>query len=1013
MSIDDVLLSENEAARLEALYQYKILDSLPEEAFDDITRLAAYICDTPIALISLVDAQRQWFKSKVGTDITENPLNTGFCPFVIQKGDRLIIPDTLADEQYATNPVVVSNPSVRFYAGVPLTTALGHILGTICVIDYVPRELSPKQFDALQALSRQVMTQIEWRHSLIELSLTSAERQQAQEELQKANDQLEIRVENRTVELNNALERLQGEITERQRTEEILREDAECLSAIVATQYDIATAELNLNKVMNLIARRTQNLTCASGAAIELVEGDEMVYHVTSGTVANYIGLRLKIATSLSGYCVRTSEILLCNDALLDPRVDIVACRRVGVRSMIVVPLHHDCRVVGVLKVVSPSAHSFGERDVQTLQLMAGLIGAAILHTSEFEAKQVQINERQQAESALQLAHNELESRVSERTKELKVANVLLQAEIFERRQAEEALRHSEERYRSLMLATTQIIWTNSADGRMIGEQPSWSAFTGQTYEEYQNFGWSAAIHPDDVEQTIACWNRAVLTQSLCEMEHRVCRHDGEYRYFSVRAAPVLNADGSIREWAGAHTDITERKRAEEALRQSEQRLAWHSRHDGLTGLVNRWEFEQRLKLALSSAKTDNQQHSLCYLDLDQFKIVNDTCGHAAGDELLRQVTALLKKQVRSSDTLARLGGDEFGLLLNQCPLVQSLRIANVLRQSLQEFRFVWQDKTFTIGVSIGLVAINADTLDLSSVLSAADMACYAAKNAGRNRVHLYQADDQDLAIGHGQMQWISRLTKALQSNSFCLYYQPIVPLALAQSKGKHYEILLRLVDETGLLVPPMAFIPAAERYNLMHLIDRWVISTFFASLDQHCQEAGQCCLELGCSSMYAINLSGASINDDSFIDFLHQQFTLYSIPPQVICFEITETVAITNLGKAGELISKLKQLGCSFALDDFGSGMSSFAYLKNLPVDYLKIDGEFIKDIVDDPTDLALTQAINQVGHAMGIQTIAEFVENDTILEKIRELGVNYAQGYGIAKPQPLQFNGSTVALA
>lgn len=452
--------------------------------------------------------------------------------------------------------------------------------------------------------------------------------------------------------------------------------------------------------------------------------------------------------------------------------------------------------------------------------------------------------------------------------------------------------------------------------------------------------------------------------------------------------------------------EIVERKRAEVALRESEQRLAWHSRHDGLTGLINRWEFEQRLEQALITAKTHNQQHSLCFLDLDQFKIVNDTCGHAAGDELLRQVTALLQNQVRATDTLARLGGDEFGLLLNCCSLIQSMRIANALRQSLQEFRFSWQDKTFTIGVSIGLVVINADTLDLSNILSAADMACYAAKNAGRNRIHLYEADDQDLAISHGQMQWISRLTKALQSNSFCLYSQPIVPLAPALSKEKYYEILLRLQDETGVLVPPMAFIPAAERYNLMHFIDRWVISTFFASFDQHCQEAGQCCLELCCSTRYAINLSGASINDDSFIDFLEQQFTLYSVPPQVICFEITETVAIINLSKAGKLIRKLKQLGCCFALDDFGSGMSSFAYLKNLPVDYLKIDGEFIKDIVDDPTDLALTKAINQVGHAMGIQTIAEFVENDNILEKITALGIDYAQGYGIAKPQPLQFN-------
>jgi signal transduction histidine kinase len=408
MSIN-ALLPNNEAVRLKALCQCEILDTPQDKAFDDITRLAADICGTPIALITLIDTERQWFKSKVGADITENPLHVGFCPFVIQKGDSLIIPDTLADEQYATNPVVVSTPYVRFYAGVPLTTVEGHILGTICVIDYVPRELSPKQVEALQALSRQVMTQIELRHSLIGLSLTNAELKRSQSELQKANDELEIRVKNRTTELRNACSQLQSEMNERKQVEEMLRNDAKRLSAIIATQYDIAIAELNLNKVMNLIVERAQNLTCASGAAIELVEGDEMVYHATSGTVADYTGLRLKIAASLSGNCVRTGEILRCNDAELDPRVDIVACRRVGARSMIVVPLHHDRKVVGVLKVLSPQAHSFGERDVQTLQLMAGLIAAAMSHASEFSAKQAQINERKLAEEVLTENVRELE----------------------------------------------------------------------------------------------------------------------------------------------------------------------------------------------------------------------------------------------------------------------------------------------------------------------------------------------------------------------------------------------------------------------------------------------------------------------------------------------------------------------------------------------------------------------------------------------------------------------------
>lgn len=446
-----------------------------------------------------------------------------------------------------------------------------------------------------------------------------------------------------------------------------------------------------------------------------------------------------------------------------------------------------------------------------------------------------------------------------------------------------------------------------------------------------------------------------------------------------------------------------EKKRSEAALRESEQRLAWQAKHDPLTGLVNRREFEQRLEEVLLIAKTEPQKHSLCYLDLDRFKIVNDTCGHGAGDELLRQVTALLRSQVRATDLLARLGGDEFGLLLYNCSPKQALAIANSLRQSLQEFRFIWDDKTFTIGVSIGLVAIDPDTPNLTNALNAADAACYVAKNTGRNRVHIYQSDDREVARQHSQIHWVAKLTKALEKNRFCLYYQPIISLAPDRSAWEHYEVLLRLHDETGTLVSPMIFIPAAERYHLMQNIDRWVIRTLFASQGEYYRENWNRCQQKGERCMYSINLSGASMVDDQFVDFLHEQFAAYRVPPQVICFEITETVAITNLSRARKLIHEVKNLGSCFALDDFGSGMSSFAYLRNLPVDYLKIDGDFIKDIVEDATDLALTEAINHIGHVMGLQTIAEFVENNTILEKLKVLGVDYAQGYGIAKPRPL----------
>lgn len=450
--------------------------------------------------------------------------------------------------------------------------------------------------------------------------------------------------------------------------------------------------------------------------------------------------------------------------------------------------------------------------------------------------------------------------------------------------------------------------------------------------------------------------------------------------------------------------DITERKQAELALRESERRLSWQASHDPLTELVNRREFEQHLQQAVVSATISDCQHALCYLDLDQFKIVNDTCGHVAGDELLRQVSAAFKTGLRKTDILARLGGDEFGVLLYQCPLVQAVRIADKLREQIQEFRFSWDNKTFSIGVSIGLVVIDADTESLASVLSAADAACYAAKNNGRNRVHIYQLDDRELAQQRGEMQWVSRIPKALEENRFRLYSQRIVPIARTET-FEHHEILLRLEDETERIVSPMAFIPAAERYHHMYLIDRWVISTLFAHLEQHYQNCA-CNQTQHRLSRYGVNLSGDSINDDRFVEFVQEKFVLHRIPPAIICFEITETVAIRNLAKAAQFINKFKAIGCHFALDDFGSGMSSFAYLKNLPVDYLKIDGVFVKDIVKDAIASEMVEAIARIASVMKIQTIAEFVENDNILSKLRSLGVDYAQGYGIGKPSPFDLN-------
>ncbi len=426
------------------------------------------------------------------------------------------------------------------------------------------------------------------------------------------------------------------------------------------------------------------------------------------------------------------------------------------------------------------------------------------------------------------------------------------------------------------------------------------------------------------------------------------------------------------------------------------EKLSYQASHDALTGLVNRREFEQRLRHLIDLARQENTEHARCYLDLDQFKVINDTCGHVAGDELLRQLGMLLPDQVRKGDTLARLGGDEFGVLMERCSITQATRVANALLDAIRNLQFHWEDKTFNIGVSIGVVPIDETSESITEVLSTADSACYAAKDGGRNQIHVYREDDTKIAERHGEMQWVARIQHALEDNRFELYAQPIASVAAPDSAPVHYEILLRMQDERGQIVLPGAFLSAVERYNLSARLDNWVILNAFEWLVQH----PKCMQEL---NLLSINLSGHSLGDSQLMVHIIERFEEGRIPPEKICLEITETAAITNLTNATRFIKVLKEWGCRFALDDFGSGLSSFAYLKNLPVDFLKIDGLFVKDILDDAIDYAMVKSINEIGHVMGKKTVAEFVDSEAILSSLKVIGVDYAQGYAVGKPRPI----------
>lgn len=563
--------------------------------------------------------------------------------------------------------------------------------------------------------------------------------------------------------------------------------------------------------------------------------------------------------------------------------------------------------------------------------------------------------------------------------------------DITESKIREKDLQESEERFRNLIEGSVQGIYIHR-DFKPLFVNQAFANILG-----YESANELLATVESIVEHH-APHERARLRGY---MELRLQGGDApvRYEYQALRRdGTLITLQNAVRviNWQGEPAiqstviDVTE-------ARELSEQLSYQASHDALTGLLNRRAFEQRLRQCLETARKERIEHVFCYLDLDQFKVINDTCGHVAGDELLRQLGQLLHETIRDRDTLARLGGDEFGILLERCSIKEAARVTTAVQNAVERFRFQWEEKSFNVGLSIGVVPINEASESMAGVLSMADAACYAAKDAGRNRVHVYAPDDTELAKRRGEMHWVAEINRALEENRFELYFQSIVPLSKHEADGEGYELLIRMRDENGEIIAPGAFLPAAERYSLATKVDRWVVSTAFEWLSRHREQLERMLL---CS----INLSGSSLGDDEFLKFILAQFEKLNLPPEKICFEVTETAAIANLTTATYFIRALKQRGCPFALDDFGSGLSSFAYLKNLPVDYLKIDGMFVRDIVEDPIHLAMVKSINEMGRVMGKQIIAEFVESDAIRQKLEELGVNYAQGFGIGRPRPLE---------
>jgi len=723
-------LPDNEKTRLAALRALDVLDSGPEAALDALVRVASIVCATPISLLSLVDAERQWFKANIGLPgTTETPRDIAFCAHAILDEPIFEVPDAALDPRFADNPLVAGGPGIRFYAGAPVQLSDGSRVGTLCVIDSVPHQLTPSQREVLACLATAAAQALEGRHAI----------------------------------------------------------------------------------------RRTRQL------ADELAEQHEL------------------------------------------------------------------------------------------LQVTLRAIGDAVIETN----------------------------------------------------------------------AQGAVVWMNPVAEALTG----WMSGQARELPLEAVFSVIGIVDRQPVEQLVQkCLARAEVGNAAAH-SILVSRHGQEIGIDSS-VSPIFHENGAALGVVIVFRDVTEQRRLSGEIH-------FRASHDALTGLLNRTEFEARLQRAWQTARDEAAEHALMYVDLDRFKVVNDTCGHDAGDKLLKQVATMLREAVRASDVVARLGGDEFAILLERCAPDQAQQIGQSLCDRMDQFRFVHQDQRMRIGTSIGLVTVHALWDTPAAILQAADAACYAAKQGGRNRVHRWLDSDAGLVARSGETRWAARIEQALDEDRFTLFAQRIAPLT-GQHDGLHAEVLVRMLGSDGELIAPGAFFPAAERYQLAPRIDRWVLKH---ALDWLRAQAGSQRVR-----QLSVNLSGQSVGDHEFHRWAFECLSAAGEEScRSLCLEITETVAITHLEDAAAFIAGVRAMGVRVALDDFGAGASSFGYLKRLAVDCLKIDGQFIRGLIDHPLDAAAVRCFIDVARVMRIETVAEFVDRPDVLARLGEMGVDFAQGFLLHRPAPI----------
>ncbi|MCV2367080.1 EAL domain-containing protein [Roseateles oligotrophus] len=995
-----------ELDRLSALQALQVLDSPPEPEFDALVQAAALACAAPIARIALVDERRAWFKAGVGLEgLDELPRDEAFCSHSILGVGLFELEDASLDARFRDFPAVAGSVGLRFYAAANLCLSGGQVVGTLCVMDVQPRRLSQAQRELLTQLAKAVVHALELRRSVQAELLAATQLAERDAWFRTLNDAAPIGIfhTNTSGACSYTNPRWQ-EIFGLSQAQSL----GQGWSQTIHPQDQARVFEHWLSCARSQRDFEMEFRVHAPGAGLRQVHARSRPVLGLNGEFIGHVGAVEDISAR-----IHTQAELAASEGRLSMALD---SGRIGIWEL-------DLRN-GTLVWDAWMHRLYGLQPSSAAMSYAAW--AACLHPDDLERA-----EREVQEAIKGLKPFDTEFRViwpdasvhhlrgsarltfDEQGRALRMVGANWDLTQIRQMAEEIAARMSAvlaEQHELLLVTLRSIgdaVITADAAGRVQWLNPAAELLTGWAADEARGRPLEQVFHIID-EQTRAVAENPVRA---CVKEGKKIAQSGQTllisrtgQEFGVQdsVAPIRNDKGEIFGVVLVFHDVTEQRRLS-------GEMTYRATHDSLTGLINRAEFEARLRRVLEQAQSDRSQHALLYIDLDQFKLVNDACGHAVGDQLLKQVAGILGTAVRTRDTLARLGGDEFAALLEHCSPVQADRVAQQICDRMEEFRFLHDERRFRIGASIGLVPITGRWPSAAAILQAADTSCYAAKEQGRNRVHTWFDTDQAMRARHGEMQWTGRIEQALDEDRFVLYAQRIEALHLsvdssaknasriaAAKPGLHAEVLLRMTEPGGALVLPGAFLPAAERFNLATRIDRWVLRHVIAWMKAE--------PNLAAIEMLSVNLSGQSIGDRAFHRWAVDALT--GAGPQVcrrLCIEITETAAITSLTDAALFIEQVRALGVRGALDDFGSGASSFGYLKNLPVDYLKIDGQFVRDLVSDALDEAAVRCFVDVAQVVGMQTVAEFVDSPAVLQRLREIGVNYAQGFLQHEPMPL----------